>query len=100
MGIGEQLMLLLYSKETNQNPWDVNKLRTERNKIDLKDCVPSWCKIESNEFKTFLKIIEKTTLNKNEEFKSIFFANSGEFFPKKAKSETFNLASNSGVFII
>lgn len=74
VGIGEQLMLLLYSKETNQNPWDVNKLRTERNKIDLKDCVPSWCKIESNEFKTFLKIIEKTTLNKDEEFKfSVIF---------------------------
>ena len=60
--IGEQLMLTLYSRATNQNQWDVNKLRTERSNVALKDCVPPWCNLNSKEFKRFLDIVNNTVV--------------------------------------
>ena len=60
--IGERLMLTLYSRATNQNRWEVNKLRTPREVINLKDCVPSWCDIRTKEFKSFLDEINNTVL--------------------------------------
>ena len=72
--IGEQLMLTLYSRETNQSQWDVKNTRTERTSIALKDCVPKWCDIKTKEFNNFLDLISKTTLKKNENFEtSIIF---------------------------
>ena len=72
--IGEQLMLTLYSRETNQSQWDVKNTRTERTSIALKDCIPEWCDIKTKEFNNFLNLISKTTLKKNENFEtSIIF---------------------------
>ena len=68
--IGEQLMLTLYSRETDQNQWDVKKLRTERSSISLKECVPNWCNIKSKEFNNFLELINKTTVGKDEDFQT------------------------------
>lgn len=60
--IGERLMLTLYSRATNQNIWDVNKLRTNRDKVELKNCVPSWCNIKTKEFNKFLDIVKNTVI--------------------------------------
>lgn len=60
--MGEQLMLNLYSKAVKKNPFDIKKLRTERTEIKLKDCIPSWCSMRSNIFKSFLDTIEETTI--------------------------------------
>ena len=68
--IGEHLMLLLYCRETNQNTWEVNKLQTKRDEVKLKDCIPSWCKIESKEFNKFIKLLEKTTIKPDDKFKA------------------------------
>ena len=56
--MGEALMLSLYSKAINANPYEIKKLRTERKEINLKDCIPFWCNIHSREFKSFLNTVE------------------------------------------
>lgn len=61
--LGEQLMLNLFARATNQSPFDLKKLRTVRDKIQLKDCIPSWCKIESKEFKEFYNKVINTTID-------------------------------------
>lgn len=61
--MGEQLMLNLYSKAVNKNPFDVKKLRTERKSINLKDCIPTWCNIKSELFKQFINNIENVSLS-------------------------------------
>jgi hypothetical protein len=60
--MGEELMLNLYARAVNKNPFDIKKLRTNRTSIDLKDCIPHWCNVKSNYFKKFLDIINKTTI--------------------------------------
>lgn len=73
--IGEQLMLHLYSRATDKNPWDIKKLRTPRESVDLKDCIPHWCQIRSKEFNQFLEIIKHTKVkgDKKEFAHSIIF---------------------------
>lgn len=73
--IGESLMLNLYSRSINANPYDIKKLRTPRNIIELKDCIPKWCNIKSKEFNKFLEEIKLTKIKgeKNEFSKSIIF---------------------------
>jgi len=61
--LGEQLMLQLYSRATEQNSWDVKQLRSKRPIIYLRDCVPSWCNILSREFNTFLDSINQTSID-------------------------------------
>lgn len=38
--IGEELILKLYCEKTGKNYWEVKKLRTYRNSINLADCLP------------------------------------------------------------
>lgn len=73
--IGEQLMLNLYARATNQNTRDLKEQRTNRDKIYLKDCIPSWCNIKSKEFLEFYKTICRTVITgaKGEFQKSIIF---------------------------
>lgn len=62
VGMGEQLMLNLYSRAVNKNPFDIKKLKTVRTSIDLKDCIPSWCKLKSKIFSDFLNKLKNTTV--------------------------------------
>lgn len=73
--IGEQLMLNLYARATNQDIWELKEKRTNRDSIALKDCIPNWCKIESPEFKEFYDTVCNTivTGQKGEFQKSIIF---------------------------
>jgi hypothetical protein len=76
VGIGEQLMLNLYARAINENPFSLKKRGgTKRPEIHLKDCVPYWCKIESKEFNQFLTLVNNTTIKgvKGEFSKSIIF---------------------------
>lgn len=75
VGMGSQLMLNLYSRAVHKNPYDVKKLRTIRNKIQLKDCIPFWANIKSKEFNTFLdKIKSLTVVGEKKEFEySVIF---------------------------
>ena len=61
--MGEELMLQLYSRATNQNPYYLKKSGgTPRELICLKDCVPFWCNLKTKEFNKFLKEIENTCI--------------------------------------
>ena len=62
VGMGSQLMLNLYSRAVNKNPYEVKKLRTIRNGIKLKDCIPFWANIKSPEFSEFLNKIKSLTV--------------------------------------
>ena len=73
--IGEQLMLNLYARATNQDKKDLKEQRTNRSEIYLKDCIPYWCKIESPEFIDFYNTVCNTVVTgqKGEFQKSIIF---------------------------
>lgn len=62
VGMGEQLMLNLYSRAVNKNPFDIKKLRTNRTSIKLKDCIPSWANVKSKPFKKFIDEIQSIDL--------------------------------------
>lgn len=53
--IGESLLLSLYSKQNNKNPWDIKKLRSYRNHIDFNDIIFDYIKFESIIFNDFLR---------------------------------------------
>jgi DNA polymerase elongation subunit (family B) len=63
VGMGEQLMLNLYSRAVGKNPFDIKKLRTNRTSIKLKDCIPSWANIKSDPFKQFINEISNIELS-------------------------------------
>ena len=73
--IGEELMLNLYSRSIGANPYEIKKLRTFRDNINLKECIPKWCNIISKEFNEFLNLLKTTIIRgeKNEFSKSILF---------------------------
>lgn len=73
--IGESLMLHLYSRAINEDPYYVKKLRTVRPNINLGECIPKWCDIKSKEFNKFLNTIKGTTIKgeKKEFSASILF---------------------------
>lgn len=62
--MGAELMLHLYAREANKNPYELKRCGgTPRpNGINLKDCIPYWCNIKSKEFKSFLDKIKNTTI--------------------------------------
>lgn len=62
VGMGEQLMLNLYARAIKQNPYDIKRLKTIRNGIPLKDCIPFWASIKSPEFNTFVNKIKSLTV--------------------------------------
>lgn len=63
--IGEELVLKLYCNKTNQEIYDVKKMRTNRLNINLKDCIFDYIYFKSDEFNNLLyklksKIIYET----------------------------------------
>lgn len=77
--MGYELLLNLYSRASGITPYDLKKSGgTPRPYgIKLKDCIPSWCKIESPEFNKFLNNIKNITIRgEKEEFQqSVIFHN-------------------------
>lgn len=62
--MGEELILQLYSRVAGVNPFFLKKSGgTFREFIDLKDCIPFWCKLTSKEFTKFLDFLNTTTVN-------------------------------------
>ena len=62
VGMGEQLMLNLYSRAIGKNPFDIKKLRTNRSSINLKDCIPVWCDKTGPMTKQFIDKINNVVL--------------------------------------
>jgi len=61
--IGEQLILKLYCDKTNTNPWDIRKLRTYRESINLNDCILPSISFESKEFKDLLNYFKTKVIS-------------------------------------
>ena len=80
--MGAELMLQLYSRKIGRSPYEVKKLRTPRDKIELKDCIPYWCNIKSKEFNVFLNKLKKTVVRgeKGEFQFSVIFHNYKLYF--------------------
>lgn len=62
--IGEQLILNLYCRETNQNIYEVKQLKTPRSLIYLKDCIPFWANFETKEFNDLKEKFSNTIISK------------------------------------
>ena len=60
--IGAELLLKKYCERTNTNFYEAKKIRGQSEVIALRECIPSWCKIESKEFNQFLDIIKATVV--------------------------------------
>lgn len=61
--MGEELMLQLYCRETGQNPYYLKKSGgTPREIINLKECIPFWCNLETKEFNKFLSQVKQTSI--------------------------------------
>lgn len=56
--IGENLILKLYCEKTGLNPWEVKKLRTHRESINLVECIPKICNFKSKEFNNWIDYIK------------------------------------------
>lgn len=60
--IGEEQLLKLYCEKTDKNPWDVKKLRTKRDSINLIQCVPSNVKFKTDIFKHLAEYFRTKTI--------------------------------------
>lgn len=60
--IGEELVLKLYSEATGLNPYDVKKMRSERLKITLKECIFDYIKFETPEFNNLLSLFNSKVI--------------------------------------
>lgn len=60
--IGEELVLKLYCEATEQNPYDIKKLRSERLKIALKECIFDNIEFYTPEFQRLLDIFNSKTI--------------------------------------
>ena len=77
--MGEELILNLYARAAEIDPYQLKRQGgTPRpNGINLKDCIPCWCHLESNEFLTLLTQLKNTTIRgeKGEFSFSVIFHN-------------------------
>lgn len=63
--MGYQLILNLYSKASGIPISQLKQLKTPREKIALKECIPKWCDIQSKPFKQFLNKVNNSIINPN-----------------------------------
>lgn len=71
--IGEELMLDLYSELTDQDKWEVKKLRTKRNEIILADCILPTIQFKNQKFKDLLQEFKSLILTDIEFEKSVIY---------------------------
>jgi len=60
--IGERLILKLYCEKTGKYIWDVNKLRTHRDKIELKNCILNYITFKDDKFNKLLNKLKNLTI--------------------------------------
>lgn len=60
--IGEELVLKLYCDATGLNPWEVKKLRTERESIDLGECIFDYIEFKTSLFNQLLTKLKSKTI--------------------------------------
>jgi hypothetical protein len=64
--LGTELILKLYCNKFKKDPKVVRKLRTFRDEIKLKDCIPTWCNFNTSEFKKLVEKFNSTTIYNGE----------------------------------
>lgn len=63
--MGYQLILNLYSRASGIPIPQLKQLKTPREQIALKECIPKWCNIQSEPFKKFVNTVNNTIINPN-----------------------------------
>lgn len=63
--IGEELILKLYCDKLGLNTWDIKKLRSPVNIINLKDCIPKSIYFTTNIFKSVYKAFEDKIIDQS-----------------------------------
>lgn len=61
--IGEELVLKLYCKATEQNPSVIKKRRTYRKAFRFRECIPDYVSFSTNEFKSLLEYLKQIEVN-------------------------------------
>jgi len=64
--LGTELILKLYCKKFKLNPKDVQKLKTPRDVIDLKDCLPKWMEFKTSKFQPLIEKFSNTKIYNGE----------------------------------
>lgn len=64
--LGTELILKLYCDKFGLNISEIKKLRSYRDEIQLKDCMPSWTKFEDKEFDVLLNKFNSTSIYNGE----------------------------------
>jgi hypothetical protein len=64
--IGEELVLKLYCEKTGADYWEVKKMRTERLRIAIKDCIFDYIKFDTPEFNKSLDHFKSFIVSKEE----------------------------------
>jgi hypothetical protein len=83
--IGEALVLKLYCDKTNQNIYDVRKLRTKRDSIAFKDCIFDYIKFKTPDFNKILEF-----------FKAKIITETKNSFTKSLVNKEFKYVMGSG----
>lgn len=60
--LGTELILKLYCLKNNINPSVIRKLRTERELINLGDCIPKWANFQTKEFNKLLETFKNVNI--------------------------------------
>lgn len=60
--IGEKLLLDLYCKKTEQDPWEVRKMRSKRSSINLGEIIFDYVQFDNTEFNNLLEKLKSTTV--------------------------------------
>lgn len=61
-GMGEDIFASILSKELNIPLYELRKMRTHRNKIDIGQCIVPYAQYNSNEFNALLKKLKSTII--------------------------------------
>lgn len=61
--IGENLLLELFCRKTGQNLWEVKKMRSNRLKIALNECIPNNIVFQTKEFNNLLQFFKKQVVS-------------------------------------
>lgn len=70
--IGSELMLKLYCNRTNRNPYEVRRLRTERDVIKLKEIIFPYIKFDSDEFSGLLAWFKDRVITPSDKIEKSF----------------------------
>lgn len=78
--LGLEIILKEYCQATNQNMWEVRKLRTYREEMSMNDIIFPYIEFESEKLQNFLNMTKARTIQTKEDFKNVLLRYGGFHF--------------------